>query len=216
MPERRGAITRLAAMPATRSATPRRALPLALAAGLILAAGCGSGDDEGTIPTDGEQALLDRLAAVEAALADGDCDLAASEADAFHDQANLLPKLEDQEVKTAIQEAGARLEELVATDCMAGTSGLDGQQDSDAAQAPPEEEVAPPAEEQQPVEEDEGDEGGDEGGEEGEEGGDEGGDTPEPPPGQDGEPPGQTGDGDGGTGTGGVGTDKARDRRGAD
>ncbi len=90
-------------------------LQLTLLAGICAAAiaGCGS-NDEGTIPAADSEQLTTLLDAVEGDVASGDCDVAEKRAQQFVDQVNLLPAEVEDKVKGGLQEAAARLRELVS------------------------------------------------------------------------------------------------------
>jgi hypothetical protein len=183
-------VTRLAAM-----SVGGRVSLLAIAAATLLA-GCGG--DEGTIPAENSEQLVERLNEIEGAIPEGDCDGAQNSANLFVEQVAQLPADVDSEVKRLLTAGGERLQQLATEQCEepppTGASGEEGFQ-------PEEETVEPPVEpttdtEQQPPPDDEGDENGGSsedgasqggGGSEGGGGGNQGGGT--------------------GTGTGGVGGD---------
>jgi hypothetical protein len=180
-------------------------------AGAIAAvlAGCGS-DDDGTIPEDRADGLLDRLQAVEEQLA-SNCELAQDQAETFLDDVDLLPAEVGEEVKGALREAGVRLVALTADPEQCTAQGAT----DPAGVEPPETEptTEPTTTEETTTEEEPEDE---EDGEEQEEEPDEGG----PPPGGE-QPPGGGGEGespgqDGGISpeSGGIGGDTSAERRG--
>ena len=74
---------------------------------------CG-GDDEGTIPPDAGQRLLDQLAQVEGAVDAGDCDRAQEAAVTFATGVSDLPPEVDGDVRDGLVDASAQLEELSA------------------------------------------------------------------------------------------------------
>jgi hypothetical protein len=181
-------VTRLAAM-----SVGGRVSLLAIAAATLVA-GCGG--DEGTIPTENSEQLVERLNEIEGAIPEGDCDGAQNSANLFVEQVADLPGDVDAEVKRLLTAGGERLQQLATEQCEepppTGASGLEGVQ--------PEEETVEPAieptdadtdTEQQPPP----DEGGEDGSAQDGGGSDEGG----------GNQGGSDGNQGGGTGTGGVG-----------
>jgi hypothetical protein len=108
----RGA-TRLAAMPGTNTL---RAL-LALFAATAALSGCGSDEISGEIPPENAGALKAALDGVRSEIESSDCDAAASEADQFIDQVNLLPLDAGEELKTELRNAGINLRTLVDNQC---------------------------------------------------------------------------------------------------
>jgi hypothetical protein len=90
-----------------------RATAGALAAALcaVALAACGD-DDQGTIPEDQGQAMLDQVATVESLVDQGECNDARSAAVGFTQQVDELPDEVDREVQAALVEAGANLVEL--------------------------------------------------------------------------------------------------------
>lgn len=77
----------------------------------VLIAGCGSGD-EGTISGDDADNLISLLDAVEAAVAEQDCESAQENADQFATAVDNLPSEVDDQVKEGLREAGARMADL--------------------------------------------------------------------------------------------------------
>jgi hypothetical protein len=118
------AITRLAAMPRrTRISLLSCVLALALT-------GCGSNDD-GTIPPDDAENLLNQLAAVEQDVDEGNCDFAQQHAQEFVSSVGALPNDVDPKVEQELASAASRLDELASdpSECTeTGTSGLTGDQ----------------------------------------------------------------------------------------
>jgi hypothetical protein len=119
---------------------------LACACAAVLA-GCGSGDEQGTIPAGDSEQLLTLLDGIEDNVAGGSCEIARKQAEEFVDEVNLLPAEVDDEVKGGLREAGGRLVELSEDpeQCeeTTGETGLGG------VEPPPEETTtttAPPTE----------------------------------------------------------------------
>jgi hypothetical protein len=108
----RGA-TRLAAMPGTNTL---RAL-LALIAATAALSGCGSDEISGEIPAENAGELKAALAGVRSEIESSDCDAAASRADQFIDEVNLLPLDAGEELKTELRNAGINLQTLVDNQC---------------------------------------------------------------------------------------------------
>lgn len=157
-------------------------LALALAA---LLAGCGG--DDGEIPEEDANVLLERLNEVEGAVAEGRCEGAQESADLLVAQVSdseesLVPRRVDEDVREALQAAALRLSELVAEQC---TEPLDTEEPPEEPAEPPEPPATEPEETtEEPPPEDEGD--------------DDGSGQGGTPPGQGGDNPGQGG-GSGGT-----------------
>jgi uncharacterized membrane protein YgcG len=126
------ALTRLAAM-----LSGGRVMLLALVAAAVLA-GCGG--DEGTIPSESSDKLLERLTEIEEAVPEGDCDGAQNSADLFVDQVDQLPAEVDDEVKRLLTAGGERLQELAAEQCeeppATGASGEEGFQPEEPTTTP--------------------------------------------------------------------------------
>ena len=91
---------------------------LALLAAAVALSGCGSDELSGEIPEQNALALKAALTAVRAEIEGNppNCDTAASQADEFVHQVNLLPA-DVAEVKTELQGAGANLRTLVDAEC---------------------------------------------------------------------------------------------------
>ena len=91
---------------------------LALLAAAVALSGCGSDEISGEIPELNARDLKAALAAVRAGIEANPphCDTAASQADEFVHQVNLLPA-DVAEVKTELQGAGANLRTLVDAEC---------------------------------------------------------------------------------------------------
>jgi hypothetical protein len=106
----RGVPNRLAAMPGKGA---RVTCASAVAACALLLAACG-GEDEGTIPKEQGATLLAQLDAIESSVEAGDCDAAQATADEFAATVNALPGEVPQDVRGALIEASANLEELAA------------------------------------------------------------------------------------------------------
>jgi len=143
----------------------------------VLIAGCGSGD-EGTIPSGDADNLINLLDAVEAAVAEQECESAQENADQFVIAVDNLPSEVDDQVKEGLRGAGDRLTELSRDpdQCEAetGASGESGAEDPTTPTTTEEEPVEeePPPEEEPPEDEEE---------EEPDEGGRGGGNTEQPP-----------------------------------
>jgi hypothetical protein len=107
----------------------RATKPLLVIVAAALLAGCGS-DEEGTIPAENADNLINLLNAVEDAAADQNCEFAADYASQFVDAVNELPAEVDDEVKEGLREAGQQMTELSQDpeqcDPDAGASGEDG------------------------------------------------------------------------------------------
>jgi len=80
----------------------------AFACALTLAA-CGGGSDEGTIPQDEGQAILDQLAQVDQQVSDGECDAAEATALDLAEEINNLPSEVDGELRQTLITASGRL-----------------------------------------------------------------------------------------------------------
>jgi hypothetical protein len=104
---------------------------IALLAGVsaIALGGCGSSND-GTIPMDQSENLLNLLAAVQTSVTDGDCDLAAKTALELTTAVNNLPSDVDQDVQSELTKAAGNLTQLAQdpTQCVAesGATGPTG------------------------------------------------------------------------------------------
>ena len=148
----------------------------------VLIAGCGSGD-EGTIPSGDADNLINLLDAVEAAVAEQECESAQENADQFVIAVDNLPSEVDDQVKEGLRGAGDRLTELSRDpdQCEAetGASGESGAEDPTTPTTTEEEPVEEEPEEEPPEEEEEPPE--DEEEEEPDEGGRGGGNTEQPP-----------------------------------
>ena len=98
-----------------------RALPiLALALGAALAVGlvsCGS-DDEGLLPGDNAQQIVDNLNQVEQDVANGDCEAAAEHAAEVEDQISSLGGGVNSQLRQRLEEGASRLTELISTQCV--------------------------------------------------------------------------------------------------
>jgi hypothetical protein len=86
--------------------------------------GCGSSND-GTIPPNDANTLLDNLAAVKSDIARGDCLLAEGHAQEVVDAVNGLPSSVDPKVAGELTKAATHLKELAAdpTQCTTGATG---------------------------------------------------------------------------------------------
>ena len=143
-----------------------------LVCGFALAfAGCGS-DDEGTIPPDDAENLLNQIEAVQAAVDENNCVLAEQHAQELIATVNNLPSDVDREVAGELTKAADNLRGMTTDpdECTTGASGFDGVQTTDTTDTEttepettvtetttPEEETtteeAPEEEQQQPPEE---------------------------------------------------------------
>lgn len=97
---------RLAAMSKSKR---RRATSAAFAAAMMGLAGCGGSGDEGTIPSQNADELLQQLSLVETNVADGNCTTATTEAQQFVLAVNALPKDVGAETKEGLRDAGENL-----------------------------------------------------------------------------------------------------------
>jgi hypothetical protein len=128
LPERRKALSRLAAM---RGTLHKSLLVCAFALAL---AGCGS--DDGTIPPEDADNLLNQVEAVRSAAEGGLCDRAQDHAQEFVDGVNALPNDVDPEVASELTKAATNLEDLAAspsqcTETETGATGLPGVEPTD-------------------------------------------------------------------------------------
>jgi FIMAH domain-containing protein len=114
--------------------TTRLAAMLALAAAVAALSACGSNEIGGQIPQADADQLKASLSQVRSDVSNGQCDGAASEAQAFVDGVNSLPETATAELKAALRTAGEKLLELVSQECPAtGTTGLTGEQPTTGA-----------------------------------------------------------------------------------
>jgi hypothetical protein len=90
---------------------------LALFAVTAALSGCGSDEINGEIPPDNATRLKDALDGVRSEIESSDCDAAASRADRFIDEVNLLPLDAGEELKTELRNAGINLRTLVDNQC---------------------------------------------------------------------------------------------------
>jgi outer membrane biosynthesis protein TonB len=171
------------------------ALLLSIVLGAVFATGlasCGDGE-EGGIPPETAEAMLNQLESARAALSSGDCERVQGNAGTLQAQISQLPTDVDPQLRSALTEGANHLADLAALPetCQPAPA-------EEEAAPPPEEEVTPPPEEEKPEKEPP------EEGEEGEDGEEEQPPPEEEPPGQ---PPGPPTDGDSGTDgeTGGTG-----------
>lgn len=120
----------------TVSSPLHRLLPL-LAAGTLAVglAACGSADREGLIPSGDAQSLLDRLDAVSARVADGECGALRDDVSRLRSTAAALPASVDQRLRDRLREGLDNLAGIAPRACEEAAVG--------AAEAPQEE---PPAE----------------------------------------------------------------------
>jgi hypothetical protein len=118
---------------------------LAIAAATLLA-GCGG--DDGTIPADRADQLTARLTEVENGVAAGQCEGARASADLFVTQVDQLPAEVDDEVKDALRQGGARLQELATEQCEEPDTGATGESGFVPEEEPTEEPPVEPTEEQ--------------------------------------------------------------------
>ncbi len=134
---RRIAAITLAPMPGSAR---RRAAAAVLAAAALGLAGCGSGDDAGTIPQDDSEALLAALSQVQSDVDSGNCAIATTHATQFVDGVNGLPKEVGVKTKEELRKAGENLvnmtqdpvkceepDEETTTDPDTGASGFSGE-----------------------------------------------------------------------------------------
>jgi hypothetical protein len=99
-----------------------RALPvLALALGAVLAFGlvsCGS-DDEGLLPGDNAQQIVDNLNQVEQDVDNGDCESAAANAEEVQVQIDELGSGVDSQLRQRLSEGAEQLQQVIADSCVA-------------------------------------------------------------------------------------------------
>ena len=101
-------VTRLGSMPGIRALTSAMA---AVACATALAA-CGGEDENGPIPPEQGNQLLERLSEIEAAVDQGDCDRARQLAVGLAEDVGRLPLVEDPELRDALVEASGNLVSL--------------------------------------------------------------------------------------------------------
>ena len=99
---------------ATVARSWRKGLAAGLAAAALGAAGCG---EEGTIPRDDAQALLEALNEVESKVEEGDCSSAETDATQLVGAVNQLPSDVGADVKELLRAAGENLVRLTRDDC---------------------------------------------------------------------------------------------------
>jgi hypothetical protein len=114
-------LTTLAPMPGRL----REAVLAAVIASVL--AGCGSDDEEGTIPPESSESMIAQLDAVEQSVASGDCDEATSRAEDLSDLVNDLPADVGIETKEALRGAAANLASLTADPAQCQPSGATGE-----------------------------------------------------------------------------------------
>jgi hypothetical protein len=107
-------VTRLAAMPGIT----RLPLLLVLLAILAVLPGCGSDESSGEIPQVNATALNQALDGVSSAIATGNCEAAASQAEEFGSAVNRLPADPSADLKPELQDAADNLRTLVDTECV--------------------------------------------------------------------------------------------------
>ena len=179
---RQNPVTRLAAM------RGRRHICLLVCGFALALAGCGS-DEEGTIPPNDADNLLNQVEAVQTAVNEGNCELAADHAQELITTVNNLPSDVDNEVASELTKAADNLRGMTADpdECTTGASGIEGVQPTDTTETEttepettvtetttpeeettteeePEESGQQPPEEEQPTPPAEGDQGGGGGG----------------------------------------------------
>jgi hypothetical protein len=96
---------------------------------------CG-GDDDGTIPPDDADNLLNQVEAVKDAVDEGNCELAQDHAQELISVVNNLPNEVDSKVASELTKAASNLDELAAdpTECVSGASGVTGPQTTDTTE----------------------------------------------------------------------------------
>jgi len=109
-------ITRLAAM------GWRRPISLLLCVLSLAIAGCGS--DDGTIPPDSSDQLLNLLAGAQSAIGEGECERAQQFAQEFVNQTENLPESVDPEVAEELANAGTNLDNLASDDSECSADSL--------------------------------------------------------------------------------------------
>jgi hypothetical protein len=124
-PERRKAVTRLAAMPQVVRKTSAAVGAVAVA---VAVAACGS-DDEKTIPPDASEQLIAQLQEVESQVSAGRCELAQSEAQGFRSSVDQLPAEVGTETKEELRELANNLISLASNpdQCEAPEAGATGE-----------------------------------------------------------------------------------------
>jgi hypothetical protein len=106
-----------------RLAVPTLALALGAALAVALVS-CGGGDDEGLLPGDDAQQIVENLNQVELDVANGDCDAAAENAAEVGDQIDALGGDVNAELKERLEEGASELEQLISTDCVEATATI--------------------------------------------------------------------------------------------
>lgn len=135
---RRSALTRLAAMPGQK----RVAGALAVAAAAVVISACGSSSGSNpTIPSTNATELNAALNGVEAAVNQGKCNRAQTEAQNFIDAVNQLPDTVGTTDKEALRSAGENLQKLAQqpSQCKqtpTGASGFQGDQSTSTSTTP--------------------------------------------------------------------------------
>ena len=115
-------ITRLAAMPV------RLMISLLSCVFALSIAGCGSGND-GTIPPNDAENLLNLVTAVQGDISDGECERATEHAQELVSEVGQLPQEVDSEVSNELAKAATNLEQLAGSQCTdSGASGASGAQ----------------------------------------------------------------------------------------
>lgn len=97
---------------------------LVLLAILAVLPGCGSDDISGEIPQVNATALNQALDGVSSAIATGNCEAAASQAEAFDSAVNRLPADPSADLKPELQDAADNLRTLVDTECVSTETTL--------------------------------------------------------------------------------------------
>ena len=122
----RNPVTRLAAM------RGRHVICLLVCGFALALAGCGS-DEDGTIPPDDADNLLNQVEAVQSAVEEGNCELAEDHAAELITTVNNLPNDVDTEVASELTRAADNLRGMTADpdECASGTSGVGGVQPID-------------------------------------------------------------------------------------
>lgn len=109
-------------------AKKRLAVLVAIAAIAAALAGCGSDEIKGTIPQSNAAQLTDELDAIEAASAEGRCEVARASAQAFLVDVNELPATSGTALKETLRGAAEGLQRLVQEPCRSGATGPTGEQ----------------------------------------------------------------------------------------
>jgi len=101
-----------------RPALRTLSLTLATAAALTLAAcGGGGGSDQGLLPGQTADQIVQNLGSVETLFDQGQCEQAAAKADEVVSDVQALPESVKPKLRQVLEDAAVRLQEKVASDC---------------------------------------------------------------------------------------------------